>query len=413
MPIPSSTSISMLDIVKEFNSVSLGTIVEPISRVGNLWTFTVNKGNILVSGGNLLYADDFTLNETAWGRVVNSTVRSTSITVDITWYGTTDPYVGMPIGMPNSSAPNLLPIDQYYRGSPLVPSNSANVNIPTSGAISFSNFYGGSGIFEFTFGGGTNVNLRSLAVTNGWNQSSQVKATNTGNIISSSAGSYALTIDGSFPGGVDFVNNGLIVGRGGDGGVGARVASASQITFTSVPAGPGSSGGPALIAGVPVRITNNGTINGGGGGGGGGGSLTAAISRSYNGGGGGGGGGGIGGSTGGLGGPSSRGGVFWPNVTVSIVSNGADGNNGSATTAGFGGSGGSSGFSPYLAYGGAAGAGGGGGSSGGTGSNPFASGGAAIMHYQGGQNGGASGAAVNGNGNITWVLSGNINGAVV
>lgn len=41
---------------------------------------------------------------------------------------------------------NPFSISQYYRGGGRVPNSAANSNIPTSGTISFSNFYGGSNV---------------------------------------------------------------------------------------------------------------------------------------------------------------------------------------------------------------------------------------------------------------------------
>jgi hypothetical protein len=56
------------------------------------------------------------------------------------------------------SAPHSL--TEYYRGGSLVPNNSANQNVPTSGAISLTNFYGATdtqttGNYTITIGTGT------------------------------------------------------------------------------------------------------------------------------------------------------------------------------------------------------------------------------------------------------------------
>lgn len=48
-------------------------------------------------------------------------------------------------------------IGQYYRGGPLVPDVSTNVNVPTTGPISFSTFYGAANVIAVTYqiiGGG-------------------------------------------------------------------------------------------------------------------------------------------------------------------------------------------------------------------------------------------------------------------
>jgi len=113
---------------------------------------------------------------------------------------------------------------------------------------------------EFTFAitsNQTNANLRTLAVNAGWDQSSKVVATvNAGvYIYSTSISTPGLTIDGSWPGGVELVNNGFIIGMGGGGGVSGNYD--------------GAAGGPAVSLGVNVSIRNNSYIAGGGGGGGG------------------------------------------------------------------------------------------------------------------------------------------------
>lgn len=147
-----------------------------------------------------------------------------------------------------------------------------------SGAISMSNFYGKSNAFAASIASNqTNFNLRTWALANGWNGS--VAATITINsgvyIYSTSTANAALTIDGSWPGGVTVVNNGYIMGQGGNGG---------NITGANTWAN-GTSGGPAVSLGVSCTITNNSYIGGGGGGG-------ACVNQT---GGGGGAGGGIGG----------------------------------------------------------------------------------------------------------------------
>jgi hypothetical protein len=86
---------------------------------------------------------------------------------------------------------------------------------------------------------------------------------------STSTGTFALTVPSAFSptDNITIVNNGTIVGRGGNGGAGSP-------TFTSpapIPAVAGGGGGTALRILRPTTITNNGTIGGGGGGGGGGG----------------------------------------------------------------------------------------------------------------------------------------------
>lgn len=212
----------------------------------------------------------------------------------------------------------------------------------------------------------TNVNLRSLAVSSGWNQASKVNATiNSGVVVySTSTGTPAMTISGSFPGGVELVNNGVILGKGGAGATGTAY-------------NPGYSGGLALSVSTAVSINNVNRIAGGGGGGGGSAASSAGgkYSPVY---GGGGGGGGIGNGAGGAGGSGGNGG-----------SNGQPGSAGTLTSAGSGGAGGVGGGGSGGSYG----------ASGGSGS------------YYGGS-GGSGGAAVAGNSYITWIATGTRNGGI-
>lgn len=270
-----------------------------------------------------------------------------------------------------------------------------------SGAISMSNFYGKANAFPFNIASNTtNANLRSLAVAAGWNQASNVIATiNAGvTIYSTSTGTPALTINGSFPAGVSLINNGVILGMGGNGGNGANAypwysAGDSRNIGTA-----GTSGGLALSVSVAVSITNNNRIAGGGGGGGGGGAAHWSYGKAGESwAGGGGGGGGINFGSAGARGIGTGG---------SSPSNGTAGSAGTLTSNGGGGAGGNG--SPT--FGGAGGAGGSYGSSGSTGGNGTWT--QSPGSGSAGQSGGAAGGAVAGNANITWVATGTRNGGI-
>jgi len=253
-----------------------------------------------------------------------------------------------------------------------------------SGAISMSNLQGKSNQFSFAISSNqTNANLRTLAVAAGWNQASQLIATiNSGiTISSSSTGTPALTINGSFPGGVQLVNNGTIIGRGGNGGNGANPNGSGT-------GGAGGSGGLAVSVSSSVSINNIGRISGGGGGGGGGGTQLNNYGKAgsyYLSGGGGG--GGIGVSSGGAGGASGGGG----NV-------GQAGSGGTLTAAGAGGKTGRDDFNPNPYYGGNGGSYGSGGTNGMAPIRPGA--------------GGAAGGCLAGNSLVTWVAFGTRNGGI-
>lgn len=270
-----------------------------------------------------------------------------------------------------------------------------------SGAIRLAaDFYGKASAFIFnqTISSNTNdYNLRSAAIAAGWDQVLVLQATVTINagvfVGSSSTGSAAFQTGSSFPAGstLAIINNGSIVGRGGNGGSAGFVggdslgsaggggggvvngSAGTRGTFVppsnsgsagtntaggsggargtlnvSSPAGgssdfsgsSGSSGGLALSVGYATSITNNGTI-GGGGGGGGGGSGTLR---------------------------------FNPSIQRIFVTAGAGGNGGSLGSAG--------------------------------------SAGETIVAGANGGSGGAAGAAVNGNSNITWLATGTRLGAI-
>ena len=276
-----------------------------------------------------------------------------------------------------------------------------------SGAISMSDGYGKSSVFKFNITSNTtNANLRTLAVNAGWDQTSPVEATvNSGvYVYATSTGNAALTINGSWPGGVTLVNNGYIIGMGGAGGRG----------YSSLA---GSDAGPAISLGINCNIENNSYICGGGGGGGGG--QTSA--------GGGGAGGGAGGPVtnpidsltgGGGGGPGANGAAG--KVGQYGISGGGGGRRlpgvgatGTTTTAPGGGAGGAGGGAggPY-----AGGSGGSNNSAGGSGASKLSGGGGGGWGASGGTSdkaGGAGGRAVRLNGyTVTWLANGTRWGAI-
>lgn len=259
----------------------------------------------------------------------------------------------------------------------------------SSGAISMSDGYGKSNAFSFTISSNqTNANLRTLAVAAGWNQASAVVATiNAGVIISSnSTGTPALTVSGSFPGGVSLTNNGTIVGMGGNGGAGAG-------NWPSGAGSAGGAGGTALSVSTALSVVNNGTVAGGGGGGGGGasGSLNLGCCGYIRLGGGGGGGGRSSNAANSSGGAGGAGGI--------------PGNAGGSGTYSTAASGGAGGYWNSNNIGGAGGAGGGWGTAGSTGGNygPLPSCGYPQI---GPYSGGGAGSCTSGGVNITWTTAG-------
>lgn len=220
----------------------------------------------------------------------------------------------------------------------------------------------------------TNYDIKAAAMATGWNGVSPAEITLTINsgatVYSSSTGAFALTTGASYPNmsSLKLINNGTVLGKGGNGGAGS--------SSSTNPVG-GGAGGPAFQASVPISVTNNGRIAGGGGGGGGGGTIPAAGQP---------GGGGGGGICNGLGGAAPQGTGYNPGAAATLTSAGAGGTvDGANSWQWRGGDGGS--------YG----------SGGGSGTEAT---GAAYTA------GGPAGACTSGNSNITWLVAGTRNGAL-
>ena len=187
---------------------------------------------------------------------------------------------------------NEIGINEYYKGGLYVPT-LLDQYIPSSGAISFDDLRNKTK--KIAISGATdtiwyNVDLRATLVANGWDQTVPVTFTipTTLTIHSKSTTTASLIIAGSFPGGLTIINNGKVIGLGGNGGTPSQNYAA-----------PGLTGGPAINATSTFTLINNGTIAGGGGGGGSGGmnSTGNGGNGSSGGGGGGAGGGALGGGS--------------------------------------------------------------------------------------------------------------------
>lgn len=261
------------------------------------------------------------------------------------------------------------------------------------------------------------VHIKNLAIAAGWDQVAPLRAVVTIDsgvyVCASSTSTYALQTGSTFPTGstIDLINNGYILGRGGNGGVGGRNAHGTA----------GTAGGPAFLAQYAIRITNNGVIGGGGGGAGGGGSHVRSVvgagktPPTYNAfGAGGGGGGGRSNayvySTGGAGSGPAYG--TTDGVTTSTAGASAVGGTGTHSAAGFGGGYSAISYNTLVVYGGNGGLGGDWGAAGSAGADgSSAAVGTLIAVYTPGT-GGAAGAAVQGNSNITWLATGSRYGAI-
>ena len=246
----------------------------------------------------------------------------------------------------------------------------------SSGAISLATGYGRANKFPISITSNqTNFNLRDYLVANGWNQVSKAEVTiNSGVLIyATTTSNKALTISGSFPGGVEIFNNGNITGHSGGGG-GASYATG----------GGGGAGGTALYTTVPLTLTNNGLIAGGGGGGG---------VRRY----------------------------AWSNIYPGGYRQVASGGGGKGQDRASGNTGGAGGGTQVYTYeytgycgrmtGGTGGTGGTWGNAGANGAGGYVTGNWGAGSVSGGGGGGAGGKSVEGNANITWLVTGTIYGS--
>ena len=286
-----------------------------------------------------------------------------------------------PISIAGTTAGQSIQIELGGNGTTAMSLNDSSVRtlagVPTGAITMPTNFYGKANQFSFSIATPqSNANLRTLAVAAGWNQTSAVVATvNSGVVISSTCTAVAgLTINGTWPNGVQLINNGQIGGKGGRGALGC-----AGPPFASGP----KAGGPAISLGVSATIVNNSYIGGGGGGG------AASINTGGGGGAGGGAGGNVGAGSGGNGGNvmPGTGGAGGAGGTATNGSPGTAGGGGGnqgycncnlgLSQGGPGGSAGNAG-SPYVACTGnsdAAGGGGGwGASGGGGGANSYSAG---------------------------------------
>lgn len=207
--------------------------------------------------------------------------------------------------------------------------------------------------------------------------------------------SNGLTITGTAASGdtITLINNGRIVGYGGDGALGGQVGPSNSVSPGPIGPYQANSGGDALKIvktniTPTINITNNGTIAGGGGGGGGGGGYYPSP---YGHGGGGGGGQGYSGGV-----ADTQGGSYNP---LGSIPNGTAGVSGSDAGPGTYGTGASNA--------GRGGAGGAYGASGGTGTDSTQSD-PMLKGY--GSLGGLAGAYVNGSAKVSFVVSGTLSG---
>ena len=292
---------------------------------------------------------------------------------------------------------NPISMSEYYAGGSNVPSGTTGDagNIPSSGAIAVSQFYGSSNRIAIALTISSTTQSYNIYSNRGGTYSAgNSDVTLTVQAIVGSTGASGLDTGSQWTSGdtIKIINNSQIVGKGNAGGAGGARSGAGSA---------GTAGQAAINLGYPVTIQNNGGFIRGGGGGGGGG---AGGSFTQPGGGqkgqtpttvqfGGGGGGGGAGQQGGAGGAAGQ-------TNSSTGATAAAGAAGSISGAGAGGDGS------------AQGSGSDGGGSGGHFGNAGAAGQSSNQASGGG--GGAAGKGINLNGNqVTYEDGqGNIQGAV-
>ena len=305
-------------------------------------------------------------------------------------------------------------LSEYYAGGDNVPSGAAGESgdIPSSGTISMSQFYGSANRVAIALQIGqaltASYNIRSNVGGTYSAGGSDITLTVQANVTSGSTNQAAIET-GEFASGdtVKIINNAQILAKGGSGGSGA-VAQATQ-SNQQISGSGGGAAGHGLNLQFPVTIQNNGgTIKGGGGGGGGGGtgadanSMKGNVQTNASGGGGGGG--------AAVGGAGSA-----PQSFGALQRQASAGQAGQAAAGGNGGQGGSGGPTGQPASGGTGGNGGAfaaAGQAGDAGASKNSSG----VTFTGGAGGagGAAGKAINLNGHqVTYEDGdGNVTGAV-
>ena len=150
-------------------------------------------------------------------------------------------------------------LSEFYAGGSAGVTSGGAPNVPSSGEISFDDFYGAANQVTVTISSNaTNQNASTLFGSNYSSSVPKILVINSGvEVGATSLSNYALNIPSGMSGTLNVQNSGTISGAGGDGGSGGS--------------GNGTDGGHAVfVASSGVTVTNSGTIRGGGGGGGGG-----------------------------------------------------------------------------------------------------------------------------------------------
>ena len=169
---------------------------------------------------------------------------------------------------------NPIGMSEYYAGGDNVPSGIAGDagDIPSSGSIAFSQFYGSSNRVAIALTISSTTQSYNIFANRGGTYSAGLSdVTLTVQAIVGSTGASALDTGNQWTSGdtVKIINNSQIVGRGGAGGAGGGQNAAGAA---------GAAAQNAINLGIATTIQNNGGfIRGGGGGGGGGNGKTHTV----------------------------------------------------------------------------------------------------------------------------------------
>ena len=150
---------------------------------------------------------------------------------------------------------------------------SAATGIPASGTLEMSDFYGASAAAAgFTLTSNQqDFDARAFLIAQGWNGSDAVTLTiDTGvYVYASSTSAYAFDMGGSYPNGLTLINNGFIMGRGGNAAPTPTIprGSLANLLLNSSMFQNGQAGGPAIKMTGNLTIQNSAGYIGAGGGG--------------------------------------------------------------------------------------------------------------------------------------------------
>ena len=205
--------------------------------------------------------------------------------------------------------------DTDIRG--LTPASGRTINSTQNGNTDFADYYGATAEVQLPTSGSTingQVQLKEISASSYISSGGTLRIPSSMWVWSDSRTTAALTVD--IP--CTIINDGKIIGKGGQGGSGIRVKNLPHPTTSAYNSGYHTSGlGSGTDGGPAINVTSSGVtiVNSSGayiaGGGGGGGSSGVEPMNTYSGGG-----GGAGGSEGGYADFTDGQGTGWPNYTT-------------------------------------------------------------------------------------------------